>query len=255
MIVDANAFVGKWPFWPLRAAAPHEVVEELRGWGIDRAAICSTRALFVSWEDGNCETEQACRAHPDRFIPFACLGTLELSHTLGGRDYDFAGYASRGFRGIRLYPQHHSYHPLWAGFVDRILEEAAGRGWPVMLPLRTIMNWGMPSLDPAVIEALVLRHPQVPWILAGVNYLFELQMAVSLMRRLPAVHLETSCVMGFEAVRKTVEQCGAERVLFGSAAPLQHGAANVEKVLRAKIGDAAREAVLAGNARRLLRLD
>lgn len=255
MILDINAFTGRWPYWPLRATAPADVAEELRGWGIERAAICSTRALFVNWEDGNCETERACAAHPARFIPFACLGTRELSHMVGRAEYDFDGYAARGFRGIRLYPQHHSYHPLWSDFVDRILEDAAARGWPVLFPLRTIMNWGMPSLDPGVLEALVLRHPRVQWVLAGINYLWELQMAVSLMRRLETVHLETSCVMGFEAIAKTVEQCGPGKLLFGSAAPLQHGGANLEKILRAKIGETAREAILAGNALRLLKLD
>lgn len=255
MILDVNGFIGKWPYWPLAATEPADVAGQLHGWGIDRAAVCSTRALFVNWEDGNCETEQACRAHPDCFIPFACLGTRELSHMAPKGDYDFAGYQARGFRGVRLYPQHHSYHALWSPFIDRILEDAAARGWPVLLPLRTIMNWGMPSLDPAVMETLVLRHPRVQWILAGINYLFELQMAVSLMRRLETVHLETSCVMGFEAVRKLVEACGAEHLLFGSASPVQHGAANLEKVLRANIGDAAREAILSGNAARLLQLD
>ena len=255
MILDINAFIGKWPYWPLRATAPAEVAAELGGWGIERAAICSTRSLFVDWEDGNGEVEEACRAHPERFVPFACVGTLELSHTNRRGEYDFAGYAARGFRGIRLYPQHHSYHPLYEDFVGSILEEAAARGWPVLLPLRVIMNWGMPMMELPVMRELVVRHPANTWILAGINYLFELQMAVELMRRSGNVNLETSCVMGFEAIAKLVGRCGAGQLLFGSAAPLQHGAGNLEKILRAKIGDEAREAILGGNARRLLRMD
>ena len=253
MIFDVNAFIGKWPYWPVRATAADAVAEELREWRIDRAAICSTRSLFVAWEDGNREAEAAAHAHPAQFTPFACLGTRELSHRLPPGDYDFEGYARRGFAGIRLYPQHHSYHPLYADFVDRILEEARARQWPVLLPLRTIMNWGMPMLDLAVMEALVERHPRTTWILAGINYLYELQLAIALMRKHPSVHLETSCVMGFEAVGKVVEQCGSEQILFGSGAPLQHGGAGVEKIVRAAIGDAAREAILGGNACRLLR--
>jgi uncharacterized protein len=255
MILDINAFIGKWPYWPVRATSAAEVAAELEGWGIERAAICSTRSLFVDWEDGNREVEAACRAHPERFVGFACAGTLELSHANRRGGYDFAGWAARGFRGIRLYPQHHSYHPLYGDFVEEILEEAAARGWPVLVPLRTIMNWGMPMLDVAVMRELVARHPANTWILAGINYLWELQMAVDLMRRNGNVHLETSCVMGFEAIAKVVERCGAEQVLFGSAGPLQHGAANLEKILRAKIGEAAREQILGGNARRLLGLE
>lgn len=254
MIIDVNAFIGKWPYWPVRASAPAEVVRELDTWGIDRASISSTRSLFVSWEDGNCETEAAARAYPERLLPFACLGTRELSHALPDRGYEFEGYARRGFLGVRLYPQHHSYHPLYEPFVDEILEDAAAREWPVLLPLRAAMNWGMPSLDLTVMHALVERHPGVAWILAGINYLSELQMAVALLRRFPSVHLETSCAMGFSALAKLVERCGAGQILFGSGTPIQHGGAAVEKVLRAKIPEAAREAILAGNARRLLRL-
>lgn len=139
--------------------------------------------------------------------------------------------------------------------MEAILEAAAGFDWPVMLPLRLIMNWGMPMLELGVIEALVKRHPETLWILAGINYLHELQLAVSLMKRFPRVHLETSCVMGFEAVAKLAGQCGSDRILFGSGGPIQHGGAGVEKILRAKIPEAAREAILGGNAARLLKLE
>ena len=168
------------------------------------------------------------------------------------RAYEFSEYVARGFRGVRLYPQHHSYHLLYEAFVDSILEDAASRGWPVVLPLRILMNWGMPSLDLSVIETLVTRHPRVNWILAGINYLHELQLAVSLMRRYPSVHLETSCVMGYAAVEKTVQQCGVAQILFGSGAPVQHGAAALSKILHAQLSDSDREAILSGNLLRLL---
>jgi predicted TIM-barrel fold metal-dependent hydrolase len=180
------------------------------------------------------------------------LGPRELSHALNAGPYDFEGYVRRGFAGVRLYPQHHSYHPLYCAFADQLLEFAEARGWPVVLPLRVIMNWGMPMLDLPVIAGLVERHPRVVWILAGINYLWELQLATMLMRRYPTVHLETSCVMGFVAVEKLVEECGAEQIVFGSGAPLQHGGAGVEKVAHAHISDEAREAIFCGNARRLL---
>ncbi len=252
MIFDANAFIGKWPYWPIRSSTASEIVGELDGWHIDRAAICSTRSVFVHWEDGNVETEAAVREQPSHFTPFACLGTLELSHALLQRPYDFADYMARGFRGVRLYPQHHSYHPLYESFVDAILEDAASRRWPVLLPLRIIMNWGLPSLDLSVMEALVIRHPRVNWILSGINYLHELQLAASLMCRFSSVHLETSCVMGYAAIAKTVQQCGARQLLFGSGAPVEHGGAALSKILHAEISDSDREAILGGNLRHLL---
>jgi predicted TIM-barrel fold metal-dependent hydrolase len=109
-------------------------------------------------------------------------------------------------------------------------------------------------LDMAVINELVQRHPRAVWILSGINYLHEFRTAVCLMRRLETVHVETSCVMGFAGIAKLVSECGAGRILFGSGAPIQHAGAGVEKILRAEIAAADREAILSGNAKRLLRL-
>jgi hypothetical protein len=139
VIFDINACIGKRP---VRATAAEEVAGELAGWGIGQAAICSTRSLFVHWEDGNREAERAAAAHPERFVAFACLGTRELSHALPQGGYDFEGYARRGFAGILLYPQHHSDHPLYEAFVAEILDAARAWEWPVVLPPWAIMNWG-----------------------------------------------------------------------------------------------------------------
>jgi len=247
MVVDVNAFIGKWPYWPV----PHSKFSQ---WGIDRACICSTRSLFVHWEDGNREVEAAIKQHPASLVPFACLGTFETSHRAADRTHDLKAYRERGFRGIRLYPQHHSYHLLFEPFVDEICEQARVLNLPVLLSLRAIMNWGVPSLDLHDMLGIVERHPRTPWILSGINYLQEIRSVQLLLRRYPSVYLETSCVMGYEAIQKAVKECGYEQILFGSAAPIQHGRANLEKILHARVNDLAREAILSGNATRLLGL-
>ena len=72
------------------------------------------------------------------------------------------------------------------------------------------------------------------------------------MKRFETVHLETSCVMGYAAVEKLVQQCGEERILFGSGAPVQHGGAGIAKIAHANIASSAKEAILSRNALRLL---
>jgi hypothetical protein len=251
MIFDANAFLGMWPYWPVPRTRPEQIASMLEGLKIERAAVCSTRSVFVNWEDGNREVEAVTQQF-SAFCPFACLGTRELSHAWHPSNYDFAGYAARGFRGVRLYPQHHSYHPLFEGFMDTILEDAASRRWPVVLPLRIIMNWGVPVLDPMVMEAVIVRHSKVNWILAGINYLHELQMAIALMNRFDTVHLETSCIMGYQAIEKTVHRCGHERLLFGSGLPWQDAAASLSKIMHAHLDTRMQEAILGGNFQRLI---
>lgn len=254
MVLDVNAFIGKWPYWPIPFSRPEEIVPQLATWGIDRACVCSTRSLFVHWEDGNREAETATARYRATLIPFACLGTFETSERAADRKHDLEAYRQRGFRGIRLYPQHHSYHLLVEPFIDEICEQALALQMPILLPLRTIMNWGVPALELQDMLRIVERHPRAPWILSGVNYLQEIRSAQLLLRRYPSVHLETSCVMGYDAIQKVVNECGHEQILFGSGAPLQHGRANLDKILHAQVSDRAREAILSCNAMQLLGL-
>ena len=135
------------------------------------------------------------------------------------------------------------------------LEDAAARRWPCLLPLRVVMNWGMPMLDLPVIEALVTRHPRVTWILSGINYLHELQLAVSLMRRHATVHLETSCVMGYAAIEKLIGQVGAERLLFGSGALDKSPGAAKAFVDYCTLPEEDKQKIAGHNLARLLKLD
>ncbi len=190
--------------------------------------------------------------YPDRLIAFDCAGPTELSHTLDGPKLDWDRHPAS--KGLRLFPQYHTYHLLYEPFIDALCEQAAARSLPVQLPLRVLMNWGMPMLDIGWMVAIVERHPKVPWILTGLNYFHELRTGIDLMRRYPTVYLETSCIQGFEAIRKIVDECGSDRLLFGTGMLLQNAAANVSKLLHARISDAAREAIFGGNAARLLQL-
>jgi predicted TIM-barrel fold metal-dependent hydrolase len=61
--------------------------------------------------------------------------------------------------------------------------------------------------------------------------------------------------MGYAAIEKLVLALGDERLLFGSGAPFQRGAATLSKILHANISDAARERIAGANACRLLRIE
>ena len=252
MILDIHAYIGKWPYWPVPHSTPSEILAVMDQAGIGVASVIATRSLFVNWQDGNQEASEAAAGQPDRLIAFATAGPPELSHALGACRFRFDDAGP--FRGIRLYPQFHTYHLLYEPFVDEICEEAAARRLPVQLPLRVLMNWGMPMLDPAWMVTLVERHPRVPWILTGLNYFHELRIGLALMRRYPDVHLETSCIQGFHAIAKIVEESGSDRLLFGSGLPLQNAAAGVQKIVHAAIRESDREAIFWANARRLLHL-
>jgi predicted TIM-barrel fold metal-dependent hydrolase len=253
MRIDVHAYIGKWPYWPVPHNTPEQVASVMDAAEINMAVVTSTRSLFVNWPDGNVEASRAEAEHPDRFVPFACVGPPELSHKLDANP--FHAHREQGVRGIRLAPQFHTYHLLYEPFIDELCEDAASLGIPIQLPLRVLMNWGMPMLDLGTMAAIVERHPRTPWILTGLNYFHELRVGLALMRRFTSVHIETSCIQGFEAIAKVVQEMGADRILLGTGLPLQNAAAGVRKLERARISDSEREAIFCGNAKRLLRLD
>jgi predicted TIM-barrel fold metal-dependent hydrolase len=252
MRIDVHAYIGKWPYWPVPQTTPAQVIDAMDSAGIDSAVVTSTRSLFVNWKDGNVEAAQAEADYPQRLFAFACVGPPELSHKLDANPFDLG--ADSAIRGIRLAPQFHTYHLLYEPFIDDLCEHATFRQVPIQLPLRVLMNWGMPMSELGWIAAIVERHPRAPWILTGLNYFHELRVGLALMRRFPSVHIETSCIQGFKAIPKIVQEIGSDRILFGAGLALQNAAAGVAKIEHARISDADREAIFSGNARRLLRL-
>jgi hypothetical protein len=80
------------------------------------------------------------------------------------------------------------------------------------------------------------------------------QAAIEALQRCANLVIETSCMQGFEALRRMVDAVGAERVLFGTGAVLHYPACSVAKLEHAKISDSQRAAVASENATRLLHL-
>ncbi|MCE7985768.1 MAG: amidohydrolase [Caldilinea sp. CFX5] len=106
---------------------------------------------------------------------------------------------------------------------------------------------------PADVRDLALRFPDVPIIMAHLNGCGV--RGVLDIRDLPNVYIDTSGSQpdaGFTEF--AVEQLGAERILFGSDAPIRDFAVQLTKVTGAKISDAARQQILGQNAVRLLKL-
>ena len=70
----------------------------------------------------------------------------------------------------------------------------------------------------------------------------------------PNLYIDTAAVYRQDFIEETVEAFGAGRVLFGSGSPYFDQRYEIKRVLLAKVDEVAREAMQAGNARRLLGL-
>ena len=169
-----------------------------------------------------------------------------------------------GFVGIKLHPTLDGY-PGDDPALDPYLEVAADTGRPVAV------HSAPGDADPNHIRRLAERHPSVPVILYH-TYLGPAEgrrRAVRYLADHPNLYLETSWCR-WKTVLRFVEQAGPERVLFGSDAsvdgpahyrrqpPNVEGAETYNDGLLALVralGPEVAGAVLAGNSRRIFRLD
>lgn len=224
MWLDVNACFGHWQYGDLYHKTPEDLIGLMDRNGIDRAVVLSLRGIFLDWREGNRETLEAAVKYPERFVP-----TATISPFLGGNADGLRRALDAGARGVRLFPAFHSYR-LDSEFMDDICRAAAERQAPVMIQTRIMMNWRFQAIPIDNVGTLIDRHPQTRFIVSGPNYLIEFQGLVRVMKRCPNVWYEISCLQGFNAVRKLVDEVGQNRVLFGTGAVLNYPACNVSKL-------------------------
>ncbi|HWA96593.1 MAG TPA: amidohydrolase family protein [Terracidiphilus sp.] len=247
-MIDFYGFYGPWPYWNSPHTAPSRMLQLMAKNGIEQAVICHTGAIFDDWDKANNEALAAAQAD-HRLIPFVCLNPVISGEQMVAV---MKTYKQRGCRGIRLYPQHHHYR-LSEPVAETMLATAEQLGLPVVLSVRIIMQWGLPTLDTGEISAAVRKFPKVQFVLSGTNY-GESRWLYELMDSAPNVSAEISAMEGFRAVQEVVARFGAKRILFGAGTPLQYPACNVAKMNVTQLSADDREAIASGNARRLMGL-
>jgi predicted TIM-barrel fold metal-dependent hydrolase len=216
----------------------HKVV---RSNGVDKALISSLRSVFYHAEEGNEEVLAACKKFGETFSGLATLTPLSDRKGPGYR-----GLKSGAFKGIRIYPQHHSFSLSNA---QNVYELAEKLDVPVVICYRLIMSWSLPS--PSIEEVLALppRYPKVKFVLSGFNYDI---IGVLLARRFPPnLYVETSGAALDHGVEMLVEILGTDHVMLGTGLPVQYPQSGIQKVLHAKLDKKQMTAVTHGNAAKL----
>ena len=153
-----------------------------------------------------------------------------------------------GFSGLKLLPAVSCDDPR----VDPLIEICQRHGVPAL-----VHNWhkavdaGPGESDPLAVAALAARHPRATSVAlrAGGDY----EYGAKALRPFGNVLLEiggSDCRAGM--VETLAHHVGAERVLFGTDMPGRSFTSQLAKVLAAALPDAAKEAILGGNAARIL---
>lgn len=128
-IVDANAYVGDFPWSQLDSTAD-DVVDTMDREGVDKAIVSSFDAVFYrNPQPGNRElaAEIENGGHEDRFVP---LATIDPTYPMWEEDLREC-IEELGMQGVRLFPLYHDYAVADPGVVD-LLDACADYDIPVM---------------------------------------------------------------------------------------------------------------------------
>jgi uncharacterized protein len=153
-------------------------------------------------------------------------------------------------KGIKVHPTLHEYEIREHG--DAIYEFAAAQRTAILT------HSGGAGSFPEDFVALANHYPSVPLILAhlGNSPDGNLTRQVHAIKRAEAgnLYVDTSSAMSITPglIEWAVAEIGADRILFGTDSPLYFPACQKARIEYAEIDDAAKRAILYGNAGRLL---
>jgi predicted TIM-barrel fold metal-dependent hydrolase len=224
VIVDSLTFAGDG------------LIEALDEAGIDRAIVCAPKARGHGYDVANERVGALARAHPDRLVVFARVDPLAPG----------AASHANGARGVFLHPWEDAFR-INDPAVDAVVDER-----PV------IVATGLPFVAEALqVAELAGRHPDTTFVAtngAQINISgLGQDDALLALEACPNLFVQTSGVYREDFLEGVVERFGAERLLYASAFPRFDPRLELLRVRWApNIRDDARDAILGGNATRLL---
>lgn len=263
-IIDTNVNLFDWPFRKLKYGTTDALVEKLRKHRVTQAWAGSYEALFHKDINGvNFRLAEECRTHgAGMLLPF---GTVNLAWPDWREDLRRCHEVHK-MPGIRIYPAYQTFelgHPDFAELVrlvteHRMLLQIAGdmadsRHHHPIVGIRGV------NLEPVV--DLMIKIPQARIQLVYWNH----RVSHSLLGRLvneTKVAFDTSRVEGAGEVGRLIEgkswsghniAIPADRFMIGSHAPYFPVETNILKLFESPLSVQQMEAVMNGNARRLLK--
>lgn len=248
--IDVAGWVGQYPFRGIHNSSLAHLTAKLESLQIERAIVSPFEALF--WEN-NLDAWQlwaARLADKPRLELWPVVNPAQPGQ-LSAFESMLDAYRPRG---LRLLPNYHGYQLAdpavetlmrladQRGMIVQVFQRIADERWHWMLP--------MPAVQEEELVAFVQQYPHQRILISGMNHP---QVLAEVMAKQPQLYADISRLRGpLFAVERLVEQVPAQRLTFGSLWPIQVIEATLWQLWDARIPEASRQAMLYGNAQRLL---
>ncbi len=188
----------------------------------------------------------AIARYPDRFIGFTWINPHHGQEAVDELERMVQEHA---FRGVKFQPILHAFQPMSA-MVHTVMRKAAELG------IVTLFHSGhAPYSLPWEIGEVAELFPAVPVIMdhMGLQWMGYVDAAIRVAKRLPNVILGTTGMLFHGKIRQAVRELGANRVVFGSDAPMVHPGPEILRVRAAELTPDEERMVLRENMLRLIK--
>jgi predicted TIM-barrel fold metal-dependent hydrolase len=236
-IIDAHALIGEEDHLHLTA---DELLRRMDASGIETAVARPMGAgLVVYNREGN---DMVLRAH-ERIKAWVSVNPWYGDKAIE----ELKRCHDAGAVGLFLHPSRQGFFPT-DDLVKPLLDWSTHVGWPVMFHTGSYVYSDILALGEVAREYSALNF------IAGwggyTDMWFELPRVFA---DVPNLYLDASMIWG-EAIEQIAGECGASRVLFGSAEPRNRYAAVLPLLARLNLTDEEKRLIMDDNARRLLGL-
>ncbi len=213
------------------------LAEEMARYGIGRALVASSAALDYNAPLGNHTLAGEIEAHGNLFPLYA------LTPEPGALEEAAALLPSRPFAALLLPDAQHHNFSLREWCAGPLLAELERRRIPAFLR-PSLAGW-------EELAAVLQAHPRLPVVATHTGYRAD-RYLYPLARRCPRLYVETSTYVGHRQLEEFARNFGAGRLLFGTNLPYYTPGAALAVLAYARLSDADRARVAAGNLLRLL---
>jgi hypothetical protein len=247
MIFDFRVFLGR-SFDGVQQTVG-ELLRRMDTLAIDMALVCPLKPASYDLDLANATLAACIEDHADRLLGAARVDPWQPDAPESLR----RALETHGLRAVFLNPWEECFQAEMSR-LDPLMDVAARHKVPILIAS------GYPWLSESLqVCALARRWPDVPVVMSNggqinISGLGQADAALAL-RRAHNLHVDTAGVYRQDFIEGTVQEMGAERVLFASGAPYLDQRYEVKRVLWADVDDSARRAMQSGNARLLLGLD
>ena len=249
MIIDGHVHKGvSWLGWQKNEITMEKLLEIYDTLGVD-LGVLNAWQIFYDIEAGNKETYEMTNKYPERLIGFGIICPRDRNKACDEVKKCIEIY---GFKGLKFHPSINEYM-VDSSLVDPVMEIASKYKLSILIHSE---NDGFSH--PRMIGSVAERYPATNLIIGHMGGHAWLE-AVEMAKKYKNIYLDTTDMLNEVYILPTaVKVAGANKILWGSDAPVLNTAVEMEKIktadLYGKVTAEDKKLILGENMARLLNI-